>query len=181
MKHYRISAQFHEVGDHGFEESEPLAQEVGQALLDAGVGYGGDMAAIGHTLSISFYVKGDQLDEGLEAVRTGLRQHPRQWSLLPPEEIPAGTLYENVFRNSWLCMDCHSIDDFIHAYEQQAQRLKEWKAAGIRLDHLEEVAEDEDYFVTDNFDVAMQYGFTPRMDEARTVRTGAAAEQLPPV
>ena len=75
------------------------------------------------------------------------------------------TKYVSTWRNKWITSGAASIDDFIKIFEGLANKWKEWKKMGIKLDPESDTGSDYAEFYTDDMDVAIKAGFTVYISE----------------
>lgn len=73
------------------------------------------------------------------------------------------TRYYLVWRNRFLTADAESIEDMIAGLEGAAQQLREMQEAGVWLD--DDAEGDYAYLVTEDEDVAAEYGFEEEEEE----------------
>ncbi len=71
--------------------------------------------------------------------------------------------YYLVWRNRLLTSEAESIEDMVAALEEAAQTLRQMQEAGVWLDGGTE--QDYAYLVTEDEDVALEYGFEPEDEE----------------
>ena len=71
--------------------------------------------------------------------------------------------YYLIWRNRLLTSEAESIEDMVAALEEAAQTLREMQEAGVWLDGGTE--QDYAYLVTEDEDVALEYGFEPEDQE----------------
>ena len=73
------------------------------------------------------------------------------------------TRYYLIWRNKFLTVDAESIEDMIAGLEGAALQLREMQEAGVWLDGGAE--DDYAYLVTEDEDVAVEYGFEEEEEE----------------
>lgn len=71
--------------------------------------------------------------------------------------------YYLIWRNRLLTSEAESIEDMVAALEEAAQTLREMQEAGVWLNGGTE--QDYAYLVTEDEDVALEYGFEPEDQE----------------
>lgn len=71
--------------------------------------------------------------------------------------------YYLIWRNKFLTTDAESIEDMIAGLEAAVQQLREMEEAGVWLEGG--AADDYAYLVTENEDVAEEYGFEEEDEE----------------
>ena len=74
-----------------------------------------------------------------------------------------GVIYETIWRAKWTTDGATTIGEMTEKLLGAAKGLREMEAAGITLDH--EVDDDYAYLVTDDAEVAKEFGLTPRIED----------------
>ncbi|MFX1276017.1 MAG: hypothetical protein ACFFBP_15270 [Promethearchaeota archaeon] len=68
-------------------------------------------------------------------------------------------IYICTIRNKWITSDATNIDDFIKTYQFLAEKMRNWKKLGIKLDPESGIGDDYAEFFTSNKDVAIKANF----------------------